>query len=770
MATQETIKQLFSGGVLRDVEDVTARQAITSLQNALNALTSGDTTTAIENFQEVIDFLEGVTDDETLIGKITALQTAINGKQPMLTFDNAPTVGSNNPVKSGGVKTALDAKADSSSVYPKSQTYTKTEVDNAIDNALDGFTPADVPTKVSDLTNDAGYQTQQQVAAAINNAAIEAVVGNGDFVLTHDDVNHIYNLVRLVPTLTVTQLDAMSEDTKSGTFKVSGVNLKGDVTISTSAANWSLSVNGGTASQSLTLSQTDGVLTETTITVAYGGSTDSTGNVITVSSNGAESKTVTATYTEHAGPTITTSNDAISISEVGGYENTATLQITGVMLTGNITAALSSGSKFSLSKTTFVQSGGTVNETLTITYSPDAGDSGTQTDTLTLSSDGATPVTIQLTGTVLTQSLTLTPSSLTLESEAGQAASGTIKVEGNNVKGDVTVGVPTGFTATLNGSSVSTLTAAQVNATNGVTLTIGNAGTTASGNLTFSVGGTQLASASLEWQETETPPGKDDVVYKKYGYSDENAVVGTTIADIQIAFKVTAVATESSDGTVRIVREDGTEGYYPNAQNYTNLKKLRVPATISIANKTYKVTELAGGAFLNSGVVYAEFDTPNNVTAFLVSGGMPPFRGALSFKGTGTSDSINTFTYPSSITSTSDIGSGDFFGTQVRRVVVPDSVQGSLSNGWSVATHLDLGTGITSISHNNWYSINTSDFIFRKAGVVGINSYTASQWASGSIVRTIHVPSDYVSAYEADTNWKTVLDAGKLTVVTIMNN
>lgn len=112
MATQETIKQLFSGGVLRDIEDADARQAITALQNALNALTSGDTTTAIENFQEVIDFLDGVTDDETLIGKITALQTAINGKQPMLTFDNAPTAGSNNPVKSGGVKTALDAKVN----------------------------------------------------------------------------------------------------------------------------------------------------------------------------------------------------------------------------------------------------------------------------------------------------------------------------------------------------------------------------------------------------------------------------------------------------------------------------------------------------------------------------------------------------------------------------------------------------------------------------------------------------------------------------------
>lgn len=34
-------------------------------------------------------------------------------KQDKLTFDDAPTAGSNNPVKSGGIKTALDTKLDS---------------------------------------------------------------------------------------------------------------------------------------------------------------------------------------------------------------------------------------------------------------------------------------------------------------------------------------------------------------------------------------------------------------------------------------------------------------------------------------------------------------------------------------------------------------------------------------------------------------------------------------------------------------------------------
>ena len=34
----------------------------------------------------------------------------LDAKQDTLTFDNAPTTGSDNPVKSGGIKTALDAK------------------------------------------------------------------------------------------------------------------------------------------------------------------------------------------------------------------------------------------------------------------------------------------------------------------------------------------------------------------------------------------------------------------------------------------------------------------------------------------------------------------------------------------------------------------------------------------------------------------------------------------------------------------------------------
>ena len=54
-----------------------------------------------------------------VIADVTGLQTALDGKQSKLTFDSAPTADSSNPVTSGGVKAALDVKADTDEVSAK---------------------------------------------------------------------------------------------------------------------------------------------------------------------------------------------------------------------------------------------------------------------------------------------------------------------------------------------------------------------------------------------------------------------------------------------------------------------------------------------------------------------------------------------------------------------------------------------------------------------------------------------------------------------------
>lgn len=147
---------------------------------------------------------------------ISVLNASVSGKQDALTFDSTPTANSNNPVKSGGVYTALSGKqatisdlptirsgasagatayqkpsggipkSDMASAVqtslgkadaaaPQSTTYTKTEVDNLLAG------------KQATLTFDTAPQagstkpvTSNGIYSAIQNAAV-TVAYSGDF-------------------------------------------------------------------------------------------------------------------------------------------------------------------------------------------------------------------------------------------------------------------------------------------------------------------------------------------------------------------------------------------------------------------------------------------------------------------------------------------------------------------------------------------------------------------------------------------------------------
>ena len=80
----------------------------------------------------------------------TALATALSAKQNVLTFDSAPNASSNNPVTSGGVKTALDALSASLSeliqyitVFPEQTVTTDSSSGSWYQKVLDegGFEP-----------------------------------------------------------------------------------------------------------------------------------------------------------------------------------------------------------------------------------------------------------------------------------------------------------------------------------------------------------------------------------------------------------------------------------------------------------------------------------------------------------------------------------------------------------------------------------------------------------------------------------------------------
>ena len=73
------LKQKLDG--LQNYDDTGVQQAVSKLRTDLDTLVSGDTTTAIKTFNEIIAFLEGVSDTENLEGIIASIEQQIAGKQ-----------------------------------------------------------------------------------------------------------------------------------------------------------------------------------------------------------------------------------------------------------------------------------------------------------------------------------------------------------------------------------------------------------------------------------------------------------------------------------------------------------------------------------------------------------------------------------------------------------------------------------------------------------------------------------------------------------------
>lgn len=73
------LKQKLEG--LQNYDDTEVQQAVSKLRTDLDTLVSGDTTTAIKTFNEIIAFLEGIADTESLDSIIASIEQQIAGKQ-----------------------------------------------------------------------------------------------------------------------------------------------------------------------------------------------------------------------------------------------------------------------------------------------------------------------------------------------------------------------------------------------------------------------------------------------------------------------------------------------------------------------------------------------------------------------------------------------------------------------------------------------------------------------------------------------------------------
>ena len=96
------------------VNKQTGERIPTAGMPAVDSVLSGTSTNPVQN-RVVKEALDGIKDGQS-INSFADVETALSSKQNKLTFDDTPTDGSNNPVKSNGIYDALATKANTDMV------------------------------------------------------------------------------------------------------------------------------------------------------------------------------------------------------------------------------------------------------------------------------------------------------------------------------------------------------------------------------------------------------------------------------------------------------------------------------------------------------------------------------------------------------------------------------------------------------------------------------------------------------------------------------
>lgn len=189
----------------------------------------------------------------------TDLQSALNAKQNTLTFDTTPTAASTNPVTSGGIKTALDAKANSADLgdlASQDQVAWSTDISGI---------PSTFPP--STHNHDDRYYTETEVDTALSAKANNSILGDafstsasyaiGDYCIYEGALYRFtsahsagaWNASHVTQVVAMNELAALSAQVASRRkFEVSGTASAGSsVTITDSRINdehWQVPKNG----------------------------------------------------------------------------------------------------------------------------------------------------------------------------------------------------------------------------------------------------------------------------------------------------------------------------------------------------------------------------------------------------------------------------------------------------------------------------------------------------------------------------------------------
>ena len=354
----------------------------------------------------------------------------------------------------------------------------------------------------------------------------------------------------------------VNEDaTPTKTFRVTGTNLSGSLTLALSGSTGKYTISHTTITAAQAASGVD-------VTVTYKPGAGGTHNAtVTISGGGVDSRTVSLTGKCAA---ITPSSTSLDFGTIeAGKTVTKSITVTSTNLTGSISVLLEEtiSGQFSINKTSLPASGGTI----IVTFKPtEAGSFGGR---VKLSADGAKTKSVTLTGTA--NELVVSPTSLDFGTTAKNVSvTKKFTVTGSRLTGPLTLAL-SGSTSMYTISTTS-ITAAQ--AASGVEVSVTYKPTSAgthSATVTISGGGVENKTVSLT--------GKCAVITASPTSLDFGTVeVGNTVT------KTITVTGTNLTSSMTVALEETEGGHY-------SINKTSLPATGGTIIVTFKPT--AAGTF-----------------------------------------------------------------------------------------------------------------------------------------------------------------------------
>lgn len=373
-------------------------------------------------------------------------------------------------------------------------------------------------------------------------------------------------------------------ETYTKTFTVRARNLTNNVNLSVSGTGFSISPT--------TISKAD-AQNGVEVTVTYSATDEGTHTgAVTVSSSGAETKTVSLTGSTQNVPALTTTLSTIMVSTTVGGSVTKTFKVKGTNLVGPVSLSVT-GTGFTVTPTSITKANAMSGNgaTVTVTYRPT--EVGNHMGTIVITSEDAEIISVALNGTATDNSpvIQVNPTSLSFTGQTGQTYTETFNVSGSNLTGDLTLTLS-------NGNGVysldkSTITASQ--AASGATVTVSYSPSVAgTQNATVTISGGGATSKTVSLSGTATAPVRNINV-------DPSTLTFNGLVD-EVMTKTFTVTGENLTGFLTLSL-DNANGVYSISPTAITASQAAAGATVTVTysptaagNHNATVTVSGGGA------------------------------------------------------------------------------------------------------------------------------------------------------------------------------